>query len=90
MNSKPSGDRREDRKTITDSFTWAVALRQKLNGPILDTLRNAIEKLGTNASDWFDVFNVGANMLGGVADVATTLGPGNVAWLQNVPLGAGV
>ena len=75
-------------KTITDSFTWAVALRQKLNGPILDTLRNAIEKLGTNASDWFDVFNVGANMLGDVADIATTLGTGNVAWLQNVPLGS--
>ena len=75
-------------KTITDSFTWAVALRQKLNGPVLDTLRNAIEKLGTNASDWFDVFNVGANMLGDVADIATTLGAGNVAWLQNVPLGS--
>jgi hypothetical protein len=30
-------------KNITESFTWAVALRQKLNGPNLDTLRNAIE-----------------------------------------------
>ena len=73
-------------KTITESFTWAVALRQKLNGPNLDTLRNAIEKLGTNASDWFDAFGVGANMLGGLGTIAAILGAGNVAWIQNVPL----
>ena len=72
-------------KTITDSFTWAVALRQKLNGPNLDTLRNAIEKLGTNASDWFDAFGVGANMLGALGTIATILGAGNLAWIQNVP-----
>jgi hypothetical protein len=58
-------------KTVTESFTWAAALRQKLNGPNLDTLRNAIEKLGTNASDWFDAFGVGANMLGGLGSIAT-------------------
>lgn len=73
-------------KNITESFTWAVALRQKLNGPNLDTLRNAIEKLGTNASDWFDAFGVGANMLGALGTIATILGAGNVAWIQNVPL----
>ena len=73
-------------KTITESFTWAVALRQKLNGPNLDTLRNAIEKLGANASDWFDAFGVGANMLGALGPIAAILGTGNVAWVQNIPL----
>jgi hypothetical protein len=63
-----------------------VALRQKLNGPNLDTLRNAIEKLGANASEWFDAFNVGVNMLGTLGPIVTTLGSANVAWIQNVPL----
>jgi hypothetical protein len=76
---------KETGKNITDSLTWAVALRQKLKGPTLDTLRNAIEKLGTNASDWFDAFGVEANMLGALASIATILGTGNVAWLQSVP-----
>ena len=72
-------------KSVADSLAWAVALRLKLKGTNLDTVRNCIEKLGANAPDLFDALDVGANMLTNIVPLATTLGPGSPAWILNVP-----
>jgi len=48
---------KEAGKTITESFTWAVALRQKLNGPNLRLLRTSslyeTEPIGFRDQGWF-------------------------------------
>ena len=72
-------------KSIADSLTWAVALRLKLNGTNLDTLRNCIEKLGANAPDLFGALDVGSNMLTNIVPIAATLGPASPAWILHVP-----
>jgi len=75
-------------KSIADSFTYAISVKQKLNTSNMDVLRDAIDKLRSHVSAWLDTFNVGANMVGSLGVIATILGTDNVAWIASVPAGA--